>query len=347
MATKIGEINYQLSLDYTKFQKDLGVVSQLLTKTQLQMNDMSRNMTSVATNMGKIGGLGKDAATSIKDLSSSIKDLNTNASKFKPGKGGATDGFNNLFSSIKQIAGSMTSMGGVAGGLGSTISSMTTSAGGLGSLIATIGKLGPYGIAAAAGLGVLGGAVLVAKGIFDGFTTVVNFAVTKLGEFSTFLLQSGLNAVQYAGQVQQGESILDNFASRLGYTSQEVGKFRQQLVANGIELGGSIQVLNRAAESEIEFGDAVKLSRVAQDLAVINGINSTEAAMRLMTAIATNQTTTIRRMGLPLANLTGIYSQWAEANNRTVDSLDGVEKKQIIVEAVLKAGESVGGSYDT
>src|SRR5690606_30621557 len=83
-----------------------------------------------------------------------------------------------------------------------------------------------------------------------------------------------------------------------GYTASQMHGFERALRQTGISMIGSREALAKLAAEHIDLANATHLARVAQDAAVIGGINSTEAFGRMVTGIANANTVILRGIGL-------------------------------------------------
>lgn len=98
-------------------------------------------------------------------------------------------------------------------------------------------------------------------------------------------------------------------------------------------------------QANLKLADASKVARVAQDLAVVAGVNSSQAFQTLTAAIQKQEPMLLRQFGI-VTGLDKIYTDYAKTLNKTVKELDGVEKKQAFVNAILEQGEKVAGAYE-
>ena len=96
--------------------------------------------------------------------------------------------------------------------------------------------------------------------------------------------------------------------------------------------------------SNIDLSKAVELATIAQDAAVISGMNSTETLSNIVYGIETLNPLVLRHAGI-IVDLQLSYKEWADANDRTVESLTTAEKQQIALNEVIEAGTEIAGSY--
>ena len=139
--------------------------------------------------------------------------------------------------------------------------------------------------------------------------------------------------------------VVDNLGARVGKSSIEMRRLEQSLEDTGISMIGARESIARLIQADIDLANATDLARVAQDGAVIAGVNSTAAFEKLVGFISTGNIRVARQIGL-FIDLRKTYEDFAAENNRTVASLSELEKTQIRANAVIKAGAQIAGTYD-
>ena len=113
----------------------------------------------------------------------------------------------------------------------------------------------------------------------------------------------------------------------------------------GITTKEATEATIQFAQAELKMADAAKVARVAQDLAVVAGKNSSEAFSSLTTAIQIQQPMLLRQFGI-VTGLDTIYGEYARSVGKTVKELDGFDKKQAFINKILQEGEKVAGAYE-
>ena len=115
---------------------------------------------------------------------------------------------------------------------------------------------------------------------------------------------------------------------KLGITTQEANDSVLQFVQSGLKLS-----------------DASKIARVAQDLAVIAGENSSATYQRLTRAIQTSETMLLRQVGIVTTNEM-IWREYAQTIGKTVGQLTQAEKRQAFVNKIMEEGKKAAGAYE-
>jgi len=154
-----------------------------------------------------------------------------------------------------------------------------------------------------------------------------------------------MSSALLAARVETLGIVLDTVGQRAGYTQAELQGYVKAIEDMGITTQVAIQSAIKFIQANLDMADASKLARVAQDAAVIANINSSEAFDRLLHGIVTLEPIILRTMGI-IINQEQAWKTYAASINKTVDALDGAEKQQATMNAVLKAGESIAGAYE-
>ena len=176
------------------------------------------------------------------------------------------------------------------------------------------------------------------SGEFQKFGT----GITAVGVGLTGLLvKTGLTAarVEVLGTVMENVGRVSNISTDVLYEQEEVIK------KLGITTRASRELLVRFMQSQLDVADASKIARVAQDLAVISGQNSSEAAETLTQAIVSQRPMLLRQFGI-VQNLNDIYGKQAEVLGKTAEELTEVDKKQALLNTILEEGAKVAGTYE-
>lgn len=148
-----------------------------------------------------------------------------------------------------------------------------------------------------------------------------------------------------AARVQTLGVVLQVVGKNAGYSAGQLGQYEAEVRKMGITTQAARQSLIRLAQANIDLADAQKIARVAQDAAVIGGVNSSEAFERLVHGMVTRQPEILRTIGI-LVNFEQEYVRFAKANDVAVESLTELQKQQIASNAVLEAGTRIAGSYE-
>ncbi len=129
-----------------------------------------------------------------------------------------------------------------------------------------------------------------------------------------------------------------------GYTSAQMAQFQDALQRTGISMIESRNNLARMAAAQLDLSKSSELARVAQDAAVIAGVNSSQAFESIVQGIVSGQPRILHTLGI-FANFSAAEKAWADAHQRTAESLSVAEKVGIRMNEVLFEGAKRAGAY--
>ena len=184
---------------------------------------------------------------------------------------------------------------------------------------------------------------------FSGSAGVAHKSLMALGAISAIVggavIGFGVKSFRAAAQVNEMDVAMRAVGNStgLGYTAMRTATLAVQ--DNGIEMAAAQQMVLLYAKAQLNLADSSKVARVAQDLAVLSGANSTDTAMRLTYAIMNQDTLMLRHLGIT-KTASQAFEEYAQANNTSAKSLTEFEKKQAITNMVIAEGAKVNGVYE-
>jgi len=171
----------------------------------------------------------------------------------------------------------------------------------------------------------------------------VSGTMTLLGRKASALATGWMHL---AGRVDTLEISLKNVGRMAGYSEAELFKYRDAIKAMGITTRGATQAAILFIQSQLDLSKASKLARVAQDLAVIAGTNSTEMFNRMTDAISKQAPILLRTAGIT-TGLTEIYRKYSRETGVAVSAMDEAQKKEAMLNYILDYGTRVFGTYES
>jgi hypothetical protein len=138
---------------------------------------------------------------------------------------------------------------------------------------------------------------------------------------------------------------MNNVGRISGYSAAELAAYEKTIRNLGITTQVARTILIRFMQAQLDVTDATKIARAAQDLAVISGQNTAEAAETITEAIAAQRPILLKQFGI-LADLNDIYSKQAKLLNKNVDELTEFDRRQAFVNAILEQAARVTGAYE-
>ena len=164
------------------------------------------------------------------------------------------------------------------------------------------------------------------------------FAGLKVGQFisETVLLSSRYGELGV---------VMEVVGRNAGYSRIQLDELEAGLKRTGISALESRNNIARMISANIDLAKATDLARLAQDAAVIGGLNSSDAFQRLITGIQTGQVETLRTIGLNV-NFQRSYEQLAQQLGKTANDLTEYEKTQARTNSVMEAAPNIAGAYE-
>lgn len=188
------------------------------------------------------------------------------------------------------------------------------------------------------------------RSLFGGLSNQVNgvrSAVAGLASaFGAFKFANVIkDATLLAARVKNLGTVLNNVGRIAGFNSAQIRNVENSVKRLGITTRSARQSLTQLAQANIDLSKAAKLTRIAQDAAVIAGIDSSEAFNRLVVSIQRNDVRLLRNLGIVI-NLNSVYQKFAQTTGRTAASLTAIEKRQLVLNEVIAKGALITGTYE-
>lgn len=152
-------------------------------------------------------------------------------------------------------------------------------------------------------------------------------------------------ATEYASRSDVLATTLRVVGQNAGYTENQMIKMDKSVQSLGITAQSSRESLIQMIQAGLSIEKfAAPLARVAQDLAVVSGLNSSETFSRLVTNIQQMDTMGLRFMGITL-DRTIAEKEYARTIGKTVDALTIKEQREAFANATLKEAAKLSGAY--
>lgn len=154
------------------------------------------------------------------------------------------------------------------------------------------------------------------------------------------------DATLLAGRVESLGTVVENVGKIAGFTAPQLRLIEQRTKALGITTQATRRAIAQLAQANLDLRQTSKLARIAQDAAVIAGVNSSEAFERLVVSIQRNDVRLLRNLGIVI-NLNTVYQKFARETGRTAQSLTSFEKRQLLLNEVMDRGRLIAGTYES
>lgn len=151
-----------------------------------------------------------------------------------------------------------------------------------------------------------------------------------------------------AARTQVLGTVLQVIGSNAGYTKEYLDDLDKSVQSLGITASASRQSLVQMIQAGLDpslAGGKSGLARAAQDLAVIGGINSSQAFERLITSIQRGYTEGLRYLGI-VVRKEEAEQRYAASINKTVGQLSMLEKTTALTNEVLRKSAELTGTYE-
>jgi lambda family phage tail tape measure protein len=183
----------------------------------------------------------------------------------------------------------------------------------------------------------------MAKGVAVGTLLAKGFELV-----SEKVMQAGQyisDAANYAARIETLGVSMHAVGNNAGYTAAQMDAYAQGVAKMGITTEASRQSLTMMSAAQMDVTKAAELARVAQDAAVIGGINSSEAFSRMTQGIRSGEVEILRTIGINV-NFEQSYKKTALELGKTTLALTEHEKVVARQNAVLEYGVNIQGVYE-
>lgn len=170
----------------------------------------------------------------------------------------------------------------------------------------------------------------IGMGLVQGFTNVKDALV---------------DFIQTASRTETLNVAMLAVARATGTATDELLEQKKRIMELGIAEQEATQILTRFMQSQLDIAQAAKIARIAQDAAVIAGMNSSQAAEQMVEAVAKLRPELLEAFGMT-KNLNDIYRDYAATIGKTVTDLTEVEKKQAMLNYLFSEGKKIAGTYE-
>lgn len=180
-------------------------------------------------------------------------------------------------------------------------------------------------------------------GVVGGLTSkLAEMGIQAVGALKSFISES----IQLRARVDTLGVSLGTVARNAGYSANEIGQFEKDVKSMGITTQATRQNLLRMAQANLDLNRSAELARIAQDAAVIAGVNSSDAFQRVLYAVTTLQPEMLRNLGI-VVNAQQEYTKFANAADMAAKDLTYQQKQQVFLNAAIQAGTRISGTYES
>jgi hypothetical protein len=170
-------------------------------------------------------------------------------------------------------------------------------------------------------------------------------AATVTAAFAAMSLVSyAKEAVLLAARVETLGAVMKVVGANAKYTSIEMTGFVSVLKSMGISTQEAMNSLIKMAGANMDLTKSAQLARVAQDAAVIGGINSSEAFGRMIQGIRSGEVEILKTLGINV-QFEESYEKMAVSLGIVRKDLTATQKTTARMNEVLLFGKNIAGAY--
>jgi len=159
------------------------------------------------------------------------------------------------------------------------------------------------------------------------------------------LIKLGIDSFMAAARVQELDIAMNAVGKSTGLGYEAIASAATGIKQMGIEMAVAQRSALMFAQNNLKLADASKLARVAQDLAVLSGKNSTEEFQLLTYAVMTQRTELFKSAGIN-GSVQQAYEKMAKSLGVSTQQLTAQQKVQAAMNLALEEGSRVAGTYE-
>jgi len=182
----------------------------------------------------------------------------------------------------------------------------------------------------------------IKKPVMIGFGAVTG-AIAAVGVGLTAYIG---HATMAASRTSEMRAVLNLLGERAGWSADQIENNVKSMRDLGIRTDVAQDILSQFARNQLDAADATMAARVAQDLAVLSGRDSSEVLSELNYAVQTQNSSlqVFRDLGIQAGDALKTY---ADSVGKTTDELSKAERMQAMLNAVQERGLDIAGVYET
>jgi phage-related protein len=165
------------------------------------------------------------------------------------------------------------------------------------------------------------------------------------GAAGVAIISLGLKSFNAAARVDELDIAMNAVGKSTGLGYQAIRDSTDAIKANGIEMEIAQKAALKFAQNNINLTQASELARVAQDLAVISGMNSSDTFNMLTHAVITGRSEVLKSVGIQ-KSAGQMYESFAKSIGKTASQLTYTEKQTAVLNGALAEGAKVAGTYE-
>jgi phage-related protein len=158
------------------------------------------------------------------------------------------------------------------------------------------------------------------------------------------LIAFGVQSFRAAAEVERLDLALEAVGASSGKGYEALKSTSDSMRALGINAAAAQKTTLKFAQSNIDLSQATLLAKTAQDLSVASSMTAEEALQSITMAVTTGNTRVLRQIGIT-TGASDAYQRYANTIGKAAKDLTMAERRQAVVNLVMKEGTKAAGAY--
>ena len=159
------------------------------------------------------------------------------------------------------------------------------------------------------------------------------------------LIAFGVKSFKAAAEVERLDLALEAVGVSTGKGYDALKQTSDGMRRLGIQAAVAQQTTLKFAQSNIDLSKATALAKTAQDLSVASNTSAEQALQSITFAVTTGNTRVLRQIGIT-TGASDAYERYARSIGKASKDLTMAERRQAVVNLVLKEGKDALGAYE-
>ena len=158
------------------------------------------------------------------------------------------------------------------------------------------------------------------------------------------IIAFGVKSFKAAAEVERLDLALEAVGASSGKGYEALKETSDSMRRLGIQAAVAQQTTLKFAQSNIDLSKATALAQTAQDLSVASNTSAEQALQSVTFAVTTGNTRVLRQIGIT-TGASDAYERYARSIGKASKDLTMQERRQAVVNLVLKEGTKAAGAY--
>lgn len=173
---------------------------------------------------------------------------------------------------------------------------------------------------------------------------LATFGVHQMRKLAEGIGDFAFGVTLTAARTEVLEVVLKRVGITAGHSFDDLKQLEGKIKDLGITTQVARTILIRLMQTNLDLSYATKIATAAQNLGIIAGQNTAQAAETLTMAVAAQRPILLKQFGI-MTNLNDIYAKQAKLLGKAVDDLTEMERRQSFVNEIMEQAARVQGIY--